>query len=332
MSKLRDIFRLYDAFDLRMDQEVLPQDELGSHELVGQTLKSAISPGTELAAYTGMEPLRPTTTLYPRLMGYCNVARVIDCGRAVERVVPGDIILTHQPHCSAFRITEGDILCLLKADDDLNEMSTTYLFHLGYSAALKGKITAGHKVAVVGLGTLGLTASAVAHLCGADEVVGFTNHAPSEQSMSDFHLTKALPKDNDECDSSFDVVVVTSSRWEDWKLSLRLARQEAVIVLIGFPGRGAGLPDFNPLASEYVYDKQLTMVACGKTPGGSAFQGAARFDLKQNCEFLSNAIRSGRLPGQSLIHSVIEPGDLKEGYEHLLRKRADAKTLVLDWE
>ena len=110
-----------------------------------------------------------------------------------------------------------------------------------------------------------------------------------------------------------------------------LARTGGTIVLIGFPGRAEGSPDFNPLSSEFFYDKQLTIKACGKTFAGSIPREFVRFSLKDNCSYLSSVVRSGRLPASSLIHSVIGPSDLVNGYEKLLYKRSDAKTLIIDW-
>jgi hypothetical protein len=55
-----------------------------------ETIFTAISPGTELAAYTGVEPLRPGRQ-YPWLQGYCNVACVTDVGASVTSVRPGQL-------------------------------------------------------------------------------------------------------------------------------------------------------------------------------------------------------------------------------------------------
>ena len=53
---------------------------------------TAISPGTELAAYVGLPPLRDGPA-YPRLQGYCNVGRVLTVGERVRHLVPGQRVL-----------------------------------------------------------------------------------------------------------------------------------------------------------------------------------------------------------------------------------------------
>ena len=72
----------------------LYEKDIGSNEIIAKTILSAISPGTELAAYMGQPPLRPSIQQYPRLLGYCNVARVVAVGRAVKDCRMGDSVLT----------------------------------------------------------------------------------------------------------------------------------------------------------------------------------------------------------------------------------------------
>ena len=45
-----------------------------------ETQFSAISIGTEVAAYKGISPLRPVTNPYPRKVGYCNEAALRKLG------------------------------------------------------------------------------------------------------------------------------------------------------------------------------------------------------------------------------------------------------------
>ena len=118
------------------------------------TAYSAVSPGTELAAYNGLRR-RPTARVYPRLMGYCNVGRVEECGSAVEGYAPGEFVLTHCAHRSADILPVDQVLCRVPTGFDLATLSTTYLFHLGYAASLTGGLRVSDKVAIIGLGTLG---------------------------------------------------------------------------------------------------------------------------------------------------------------------------------
>ena len=84
----------------------LDEENLEFGAILCETLVTAISPGTELAAYNGLPPLRPATG-YPRLQGYCNVSQVIAKGSQVKSVNIGDRILTFQSHRSHFIVPES---------------------------------------------------------------------------------------------------------------------------------------------------------------------------------------------------------------------------------
>ncbi len=93
--------------------ETLVLDGLGRHEVGCATPYTAISPGTELAAWEGHTPLRPDRT-YSRVLGYCNLSRVIATGEWVRRFRPGDLVLTLQSHRSHFVCGEDEILVAIK--------------------------------------------------------------------------------------------------------------------------------------------------------------------------------------------------------------------------
>src|SRR5438045_3486196 len=87
---------------LLMKKEVeLDDRNLGPSHVLAETRYSVVSTGTEIAAWLGKPPLRPSKA-YPRPVGYCNLARVLGVGSAISDVSPGDHILTHQSHRTAF--------------------------------------------------------------------------------------------------------------------------------------------------------------------------------------------------------------------------------------
>jgi len=299
-----------------------------------RSVASAISPGTELAAWSGMPPLRPTARPYPRLIGYCMVAEVTAFGEGAagctgaEPLVVGDRVLTHSAHRSHDVVTPAEILARVPTDLDPALASVTYLFHLGYSACLSGGVTAGHRVAVIGLGTLGLTSCAVASLSGA-RVDGYSNTC-SEPAAQTFGVDHLRPKSAPDS-AGHDVVILTTNGWDDWRLALTLARKGGRIICLGFPGRGQALPMFNPLASEYLYEKQLTIAACGHVADLEATEIDVRFTLKRNMAYLLDCIRTRRLPAADLVAGRLACSSLAEGYRMLETRRNAAGTLILDW-
>ncbi len=143
--------------------------------------------------------------------------------------------------------------------------TTTYLFHLGYSSLLNAGAQMGQHVAVVGLGVLGMGAMACASLAGA-RVSGFSDQAISEKRLTAFGAQRCYSKSRPDSVQEYiadtgqggaDIVVLTSDRWDDYLTSLKLLRKRGTLAILGFPGRGQGPAGFNPLDSQFFYDKQL---------------------------------------------------------------------------
>jgi threonine dehydrogenase-like Zn-dependent dehydrogenase len=309
--------------------QVNDQEPASPDEIQVKTRYSAISPGTELAAFNGLAPLRHTVAPYPRLVGYCNVGEITAVPDGLVSFAVGDIVLTHAAHRTNYGTTPGQILARVPRDADLPTSATTYLFHLGYAAALKGEIRPGHNVAVIGLGTLGLTTGSLAQRAGAN-VTGFSNHTDLDERTRAFGMQKIVGKSEPNSDG-FDVVITTSNRWDDWRLALSLARRGGTIVVLGFPGRGEPPPDFNPMGSQWFYDKQLTITACGHTPSADVEAIDLRFTLKRNCTFLLKEILDRRLPAAQLIDEVRPAAELAKIYTEFTIDRRQGRTVVLDW-
>lgn len=318
------VARLYAPRDLRWDEEVVSSPT--GDEVVAETIYSAISPGTEMAAWAGAPPLRPMK-VYPRVVGYCNVARVVDVGLDAP-LSPGDIVLTLQSHRSVFKCRSSDILARPAGDPCL--ASTAYLFHLGYSAALKAGVRASMSVAVIGLGALGLGAVAICRQFGA-KVVAVSGQDHLRQCARQMGSDQVLDKQEATEAQQVDVVITTSNSWEDWELALRLARTGGTVAVLGFPGRGLKSPDRNPLASEYFYDKQLTLVACGVTSRLDVSPSDVRFTLKRNIEWIVWAIEEDRIDPSPMLHSLISREQLADTYRRLEEREAGLVTAVIDW-
>src|SRR5579872_6885489 len=169
------VYELVSPYTLVKSELELNIDRFKSDDILAETKYSAISTGTEIAAWEGKPPLRPSK-IYPRLMGYCNLAKVIKVGSSISDISVGNYILTHQSHRTAFICKHSDILLCVDEQDEtlLKKLTTTYLYHLGYAALLAGNYKPGHYVAIVGLGTLGITTATLVKLFGIQPFI-FSN-------------------------------------------------------------------------------------------------------------------------------------------------------------
>lgn len=321
MSIIRsDFYELSAPKVLHLRPENLDLDNSLPDEIVAKTIYTAISPGTELGAYTGASSLRPGN-FYPRVSGYCNVARVLVIGSEVKNIKPDDLIVTLQSHRSAFKMKHDAMFVKIGEEIDLKLASTAYLFHLGYHSLLTANTQKQDRVAVVGAGVLGYTTALMAGVVGAETVV-FTNQTEIEQKLLRDGI-KVASKQEPINENEFEVVINTSNTWSDWLLALKLVKGSGVIVNLGFPGRGEDLPRFNPLDPRYTYFKNLTIKALCLLNDEQK---------KNNLQYLLNLIGSGKIDPNRIISAQIDHKNLREQYEEYLKRIVPMFTTILNWE
>lgn len=324
---------------LVMSRKPLNLDAMQEDDVFAKTLYSSISPGTEVAAYRGDPPLRPTSRVYPRLVGYCNVAEVVSVGAGVSTVSVGDRILTCESHRSAFVCKERSIVAKLPEGCAPAEASTAYLFQLGYNALLKGGFFPGMNVALIGLGVIGFATLSLVRLFGSKVFVFADRPAVSELALC-AGAAGVFRKDDPEAQSrilsetggiGIDIVVSTSNSWADWQLALRAARKGGTISVLGFPGRSGERPGENPLDSQYFYDKQLRLVSSGQSSELDVEPHDVRFTVQRNCRYLLDCIGTRRLSVETLGVSIDDWSTLDNVYQEIDARRSGSLFRILRW-
>lgn len=334
--KATDATVVYLVAPRRIELRTETLSEPGHDDLLCETLMSAISPGTELAAYTGAPPLRDGVA-YPRLQGYCNVARVLAAGAgAADGYSPGDRILSFSSHRSHFLLPARDALLRLPVHARSCDIACAYLFHLGYNAVLRADVRAGSRVLVVGVGVLGLATVAMASLAGATVFALSDQPGPSDIARTfgatAVHRRSELPALRAALGEGLaDVVVTTTNTWDDWDVALHLAGRRATIATLGFPGRGQPPGDYNPLDSRHFYAKQLRIESVGMSPERPDDRGFARFNERDNLKVLVDLIGAGRLQPSRLVSGTFPGMDIQRAYDDLLARRGSPITYLLSW-
>jgi threonine dehydrogenase-like Zn-dependent dehydrogenase len=335
MIKSKTAF-LTNPFQLIFKDQVIDDGNLDSESIICETLVSIISPGTEVAAYSGVAPLRPGNA-YPRLLGYCNVARVIKVGANVSSVSEGDRVLTGSSHSSHFLIPESNIFAIVPEAIDSRHAACAYLYHLGYDAVIKSNLRYGSSVLVLGLGVLGLGAVAMSSRAGAN-VYAISDHSAPAEIAKRFGAKQVFSRIQFEDlekllgDRLADVVISTSNSWSDWDLALRIAGRNSFIGVVGFPGRGQSSPKNNPLDSRYFYDKQLQIQAVGAAPEENDKRQFLKFNQKDNLSFILSEIEHSHLNPELLISGMYSWDKLEDAYKGLISRVNSPITYGLEWK
>jgi len=155
--------------------ETIDLDErLGSQEVLIRNRVGLVSPGTELAIFTGEHRgfERPDHwAKYPWWPGYCSVGEVLAAGRNVTAVAVGDRVVHEGTHATFARQHAATIV---KVPDGLADERAVFFKLLGIAAMpqLVSPVAFGERAVVVGLGMVGNLAAQLCREGGARSVHG----------------------------------------------------------------------------------------------------------------------------------------------------------------
>jgi 2-desacetyl-2-hydroxyethyl bacteriochlorophyllide A dehydrogenase len=250
---------------------------LGDGEVRAEAIVSGVSLGTELALYRGESPFRskrfdlglrlflddPSST-FPTRLGYEWVGLVGEVGAGVRAPRVGERIHVTLPHRET-QTFDADALPWVALPDRVSDDQATLLQStaIALQAVRDARIHAGTRVAVFGLGALGLLAVQLARLQGSSFVVGVDPLAARRELALAYGADLALDAAGDagfELKSAgrpVDVAIEFSGRYEALQQALRSAPVEGLVVAAGFyVGDGSALR----LGEEWLHNR-LTMVA-----------------------------------------------------------------------
>lgn len=327
MTVIARVARLLAPRELAFEDTRLDPDHLEDGSVYAETDVSAVSLGTERAAYVGDPPLRPGP-VYPRLVGYCNVATVR--ASATPLVPVGARVLTHQSHRSAFICPGADVLATVPLELASTEASVAYLAHLGLAALRRASFAPGERVAVIGLGAIGLATVALSRALGsAPLAVGNSlERCALARSMG---AAEARAGD-DVDDASYDVVVLTANTWSAWQLATRIAARFGRITVLGFPGRSEGAPAFNPFEPRWFYDKQLAILGAGMPVATGPAPEAEQPALVRGMQTIVRMMCRNDLALSGLVTDEVPWTDLRGIYERAAAGDKSLVTAVLRWD
>jgi len=315
-----NVFRLHSRGKLCLEQEWL--GTVPEPHFYAKTLFSAISPGTELSAYSG-EPHLRSQVQYPRLMGYLNIARVIE-NFGVQNVASGSLILSHQSHRSAFFGTERDILAILP-EGFPPHVIYSYIYWMGLCCInpFDERQIEELRICLLGLGTI---SSALYELLSIrhPSVSGITSRLDLNVGSNDF-LDRGQAK---QLNASQDICVLGTNGWEDYFLGLEILRKKGALTLLGFPGRIGLMPNRNPLDPTVIYAKNLIIRSLPSAPN---YKKLGDFEISFRA--VVNLLLEGLIGVTFRDCTIRDAFELPNLYKELLRIPSSSvpKSFILKW-
>ncbi len=272
----------------------------------------------------------------PLPLGYCNAGVVVEVGAGVTEFAVGDRVASNGPHAELVAVPKT--LCAAIPDDVTDEQAAfTVLASIGLQGIRLIGPTFGEKVAVVGLGLIGLVCVQLLRANGC-EVLGIDLNADrlaraarcgAEVVDLSAGADPVMAAEAWTAGRGVDAVLITAAAKTDEIIhqAAAMSRKRGRIVLVGVVGLNLRRADF--------YDKELTFqVSCSYGPGryDAAYEqggqdypyGFVRWTEQRNFEAILAALGHGGLAVDDLITDRIKLDAAADAYGKII---ADPATL-----
>ena len=318
-----------------------PKDQ----QILVATEVSVISPGTELAVYTGTHQWLKDPNLpdwkFPFPPGYSAAGRVVAVGAAVSGWQPGDRVSYPGNHASAELLTLGHErgrLWKLPPTLDAEKAATACIARYGFGASIRAGLTLGRSAAVLGLGVIGQFALRCLLAAGAHPVVGIddvrmrreaaraagADHVIDRgagdvrQQLSDFLGTRGA-----------ELVADATGVPAAVPLAMSLACDGGQVVVVGSPrGTAKEVNFYDDLHRRYL---EVTGAHGNMLFEPAHTRLAGAWDIHKAQRWLLAALASGRLSLDGLITHRIEPEQIGTAYEGLLNYKEEYLGVAVRW-
>jgi len=322
-------------------------------EVLIQTTVSGIKHGTELNIYRGTLPFaeelfdadlrlfRPPRAdeqiapFFPHTMGSWAAGVVRKVGPDVRRFRPGDLVHGEWKHRETV-IKPEKTLYAIPAQADGETMVFTDPARFALAAVHDAQIKLGDRVAVFGLGAIGLLAVQMARLSGAIQVLAIDPIAQRRTLASRLGADDVI--DPSACDAGLaikdatgghgvDVALEISGVYSALQHAIRGTRQEGLVVTASYYGDMVGRVD---LSREWHHNR-ITMRS-SMPVWGCSHRSYPLWDLERLEQTAVRLLEEGRLAVKPLIGARIPFWRAAEAYAMIDQSPANAVKIILTYD
>jgi threonine dehydrogenase-like Zn-dependent dehydrogenase len=317
--------------ELALIADTRDPSEPGSFELVGKTVCSLVSPGTEVSGAFRPGPERPAR--YPVTPGYAAVFRVDAMGPEVTGFRVGDLVFTQGGHRSHQCRSQDEVVRL---PDGLDPFAAVFARLMAVPMATLSTTAArpGDLVGVSGLGPVGHLAAVIFAVCGY-RVTAWDPRAQRRELLP--ASVRTLPSPPDPAPiaqygstDGFDLVLECSGNDGAALQCVRQVRSLGEVVLVGTPWTRRTDATAHELLHE-VFHRYAVLrsgwewqLPASPTP----FIGRS---TAENIEQAFAWLRAGTVDVARLADRR-DPRDAQAVYDELAAGTGDRLTTVFDWD
>ena len=307
---------------------------------------SGISPGTELAVYTGTHQWLQDPNLpdwkFPFRSGYSAAGTVVAVGKSITGWKPGDRVSFPGNHASAELLTIGNErgrLWKLPDNLDFEKAALAVIMRYGMGASIRAGLTLGRSFAVLGLGMIGQSALRCAMAAGASPVIGIDSvkmrrdaamKAGADLTLDPTDLNYKTKMNDFLGMKGVEIVADATGVPDAIPTAMSLACDAGQVVVVGSPrGKAKEVNFYDDLHRRYIevtgaHGNQLF------EPAHTRLAGA--WDINKAQKWLLTLLANGRLNMNGLITHRIKPEELGATYEGLLKNKEQYLCAVMRWK
>jgi 2-desacetyl-2-hydroxyethyl bacteriochlorophyllide A dehydrogenase len=335
---------IIEPFKTQVREVELPDPS--ANQILVATAVSGVSPGTELAVYTGthqwlLDPSLPDWK-FPFRSGYSAAGTVVAVGSNITGWQAGDRVSYPGNHASAELLTIGHErgrLWKLPSGLDFEKAALACILRYGMGASIRAGITLGRSAAVLGLGMIGQASLRCLLAAGANPVVGIDSVKMRREAAlaagADLALDPTSPNLKQQLADFLgtrgaEIVADATGVPDAIPTAMSLACDAGQVVVVGSPrGKAKDVNFYDDLHRRYI---EVTGAHGNMLfePAHSRLAGA--WDINKAQAFLLAALARGRLNLNGLITQRIQPADLGTAYEGLLKKKEEYLSVVVQWK
>lgn len=324
--------------------EVLQEDEI-----LVKAQHSLISPGTELAIFTGshigFSLPQPPLPLIPSNPGYALVGEVVRTGsgvgrdRATERIQVGQRVLVEAPHGTFAIVHVRKNPPVILPDQIPNDVAPFIrMAKIGITALRMAPPRLGESVLVMGMGLVGLLCAQLYRIAGSRPVVG-TDLLDNRLDLADrFGITPLkgiVPEEKEKYRNALlshtggkgpAIVIEATGSPAIVSLALELVAEGGRVVLLGST-RGMVHLD----AYSLIHRKGVSLIGAHERVQDLAFPALGGWNRGSNQELLASLFAAGEIQTEGLITHRIPAREAPGMYPQMAARPADFLGVLLDW-
>jgi 2-desacetyl-2-hydroxyethyl bacteriochlorophyllide A dehydrogenase len=307
-----------------------------AHEVLVKTRQTLISTGTELTVLRGAH--QPGSTWarlfeYPWDAGYCNVGVVLETGKAVTRLKPGDRVASAGPHASMFVALEEDCSVIPPGVSD-DEAVFSSIFQIVMQGVRLARPLLGENAVVCGLGLLGQVTTALARFVGCWPVIGVDLERSRQEMALQMGATAVtgpdLAKDfiRQHSDERLaDIVFEVTGNPKAIPVALEWVRGMGRFVLVSSPS-GPTTVDFHDLVNA----RGTVIIGAHNFTHPTVPTESNRWTRIADTRHYLRLTEAGLFKASKVITHRFPARRAPEAYEQLLNGGASSLAVVLQWD